>query len=66
MPPTLRPSPSSTGSDNDSVISFYNEHCTYLPPMLGWFLFSALLSKSNNEEMLATKNKKTASVVETE
>jgi hypothetical protein len=35
--------------------------------MLGWFLFSALLSKSNNEEMLATKtNKKTASVVEKE
>jgi solute carrier family 35 protein C2 len=27
--------------------NFYNAHCTYLVPMLGWFLFSALLSSYN-------------------
>jgi solute carrier family 35 protein C2 len=32
---------------DDPVISFYDEHCVYLPPMLGWFLFSALLSSYN-------------------
>ena len=25
---------------------FYNKHCYYLPAMLGWFFFSAILSKS--------------------
>lgn len=32
---------------NDVVESFYEEHCVYLPPMLGWFFFSALLSTYN-------------------
>jgi len=27
--------------------SFWEEHCVYLPAMLGWFLFSALLSSYN-------------------
>lgn len=27
--------------------TFYHEHCTYLPAMLGWFLFSSLLSTYN-------------------
>lgn len=27
--------------------AFYHEHCTYLPAMAGWFLFSALLSSYN-------------------
>ena len=29
------------------IMSFYQEHCIYLPAMLGWFLFSALLSSYN-------------------
>jgi solute carrier family 35 protein C2 len=33
--------------DNDNLSSFYHEHCTYLPAMVGWFLFSALLSSYN-------------------
>jgi solute carrier family 35 protein C2 len=33
--------------DNDNLSSFYQEHCTYLPAMAGWFLFSALLSSYN-------------------
>jgi solute carrier family 35 protein C2 len=33
--------------DNDNFARFYAEHCTYLPPMLGWFIFSALLSSYN-------------------
>lgn len=28
-------------------MSFYKKHCTYLPAMAGWFLFSALLSGYN-------------------
>lgn len=31
----------------DSIESFYKEHCIYLPAMLGWFFFSALLSTYN-------------------
>lgn len=27
--------------------SFYLDHCIYLPPMLGWFFFSALISSYN-------------------
>lgn len=27
--------------------TFWEEHCVYLPAMLGWFLFSALLSSYN-------------------
>lgn len=27
--------------------TFWEEHCVYLPAMLGWFLFSALLSAYN-------------------
>ena len=27
--------------------TFYEEHCIYLPAMLGWFLFSSLLSAYN-------------------
>ena len=27
--------------------TFYQEHCTYLPAMLGWFVFSSLLSTYN-------------------
>ena len=27
--------------------TFYEEHCIYLPAMLGWFLFSSLLSSYN-------------------
>eukprot|EP00980_Cylindrotheca_fusiformis_P000720 scaffold168_cov124-Cylindrotheca_fusiformis.AAC.20 len=33
--------------DNDNLSRLYNEHCTYLPAMLGWFLFSALLTSYN-------------------
>jgi solute carrier family 35 protein C2 len=33
--------------DNENLSSFYYEHCTYLPAMVGWFLFSALLSSYN-------------------
>ena len=32
---------------NDNLARFYQEHCTYLPPMLGWFVFSACLSSYN-------------------
>lgn len=32
---------------DDPVITFYEEHCVYLPAMLGWFFFSALLSTYN-------------------
>jgi len=31
----------------DPVESFYYEHCIYLPAMLGWFFFSAILSSYN-------------------
>jgi solute carrier family 35 protein C2 len=31
----------------DRIESFYQEHCVYLPPMMGWFFFSALLSTYN-------------------
>ena len=31
----------------DDIVRFYDEHCTYLPAMLGWFFFSALLSSYN-------------------
>ena len=30
--------------ENDNVNKLYNDHCTYLPAMLGWFLFSALIT----------------------
>ncbi|CAJ1966855.1 unnamed protein product [Cylindrotheca closterium] len=33
--------------DNDNVNKLYNDHCTYLPAMLGWFLFSALITSYN-------------------
>lgn len=33
----------------ENVASFYEEHCTYLPAMLGWFLFSSLLSAYNKK-----------------
>lgn len=29
------------------ITGFYQEHCTYLPAMSGWFLFSSLLSTYN-------------------
>lgn len=32
---------------SDDIFRFYEEHCTYLPAMLGWFFFSALLSSYN-------------------
>ena len=32
---------------HERIQSFYQEHCVYLPPMLGWFFFSALLSTYN-------------------
>ncbi|EEC46028.1 predicted protein [Phaeodactylum tricornutum CCAP 1055/1] len=28
-------------------MGFYDDHCFYLPPMLGWFVFSAMLSSYN-------------------
>lgn len=34
-------------SSMDRIESFYQEHCVYLPPMMGWFFFSALLSTYN-------------------
>eukprot|EP00934_Nitzschia_sp_Nitz4_P002140 Nitzschia sp. Nitz4//scaffold504_size4529//148//1388//NITZ4_009242-RA/size4529-augustus-gene-0.10-mRNA-1//1//CDS//3329553599//2140//frame0 len=34
-------------STSASTTSVYEEHCTYLPAMLGWFIFSALLSSFN-------------------
>ena len=36
-----------TTPSNDSILSFYNDHCAYLPAMLGWFIFSACLSTYN-------------------
>jgi solute carrier family 35 protein C2 len=33
--------------DNDNVTRLYHDHCTYLPAMLGWFLFSAILTSYN-------------------
>jgi hypothetical protein len=33
--------------DTETLAEFYQNHCTYLPAMLGWFLFSALLSTFN-------------------
>eukprot|EP00529_Nitzschia_sp_RCC80_P023639 CAMPEP_0113489642 /NCGR_PEP_ID=MMETSP0014_2-20120614/26634_1 /TAXON_ID=2857 /ORGANISM="Nitzschia sp." /LENGTH=457 /DNA_ID=CAMNT_0000383385 /DNA_START=331 /DNA_END=1701 /DNA_ORIENTATION=+ /assembly_acc=CAM_ASM_000159 len=32
---------------NDVIRDFCHQHCTYLPAMLGWFFFSALLSSYN-------------------
>mmetsp|Transcript_17632 Transcript_17632/g.38518 ORF Transcript_17632/g.38518 Transcript_17632/m.38518 type:complete len:390 (+) Transcript_17632:220-1389(+) len=32
---------------SDAVEQFYSEHCIYLPAMLGWFFFSAILSSYN-------------------
>jgi len=34
-------------SRQDDFGKFYAEHCTYLPAMLGWFVFSAILSSYN-------------------
>jgi solute carrier family 35 protein C2 len=34
-------------SRNNIYEEFYHEHCIYLPAMLGWFFFSALLSSYN-------------------
>ncbi len=31
--------------DRDPVMRFWNDHCIYLPAMLGWFFFSAILSE---------------------
>lgn len=33
--------------ENDNVTKLYNDHCTYLPAMVGWFIFSALLTSYN-------------------
>ncbi|KAL3943328.1 MAG: hypothetical protein SGBAC_002611 [Bacillariaceae sp.] len=33
--------------DNEALTKFYHEQCTYLPAMLGWFIFSALLTAYN-------------------
>lgn len=33
--------------DTFPIQSFYYEHCIYLPAMLGWFFFSAILSSYN-------------------
>ena len=33
--------------ENDNFTKLYNDHCTYLPAMLGWFIFSALLTSYN-------------------
>ena len=38
---------SSLSFENDELLEFYDNHCAYLPAMLGWFLFSALLSSFN-------------------
>lgn len=40
-------SATSSPTDPSSVTAFYKEHCIYLPAMLGWFFFSALLSLYN-------------------
>jgi hypothetical protein len=34
-------------TNNPNMEEMYEEHCTYLPAMAGWFLFSALLSTYN-------------------
>jgi len=34
-------------------MGFYEEHCTYLKPMIGWFIFSAILT-SYNKKLLGT------------
>ena len=34
-------------STSNRIRSFYHEHCVYLLPMLGWFVFSAALSSYN-------------------
>lgn len=39
--------PSRSPEFNDAAEQFYSEHCIYLPAMLGWFLFSAILSSYN-------------------
>ena len=33
--------------DTDQWATFYDDHCTFLPAMAGWFFFSALLSTYN-------------------
>ena len=38
---------SSHSSSMERIKSCYSEHCTYLIPMLGWFVFSGLLSLYN-------------------
>lgn len=40
-------SATSSSTDPSSMTIFYKEHCIYLPAMLGWFFFSALLSLYN-------------------
>lgn len=40
-------SSTSTTSFKLHLFNCYQEHCLYLPPMLGWFFFSALLSSYN-------------------
>jgi solute carrier family 35, member C2 len=37
----------SSSSRRSALDTFCHEHCTYLPAMLGWFLFSAILSTYN-------------------
>lgn len=49
------PDPSDHGLTFAKAGSFYQEHCTYLPAMAGWFLFSALLS-SYNKYVFGDKN----------
>lgn len=34
-------------NNGHAIKSFYHEHCIYLPAMLGWFFFSAILSTYN-------------------
>ena len=34
-------------NNDDPILEFYENHCTYLPAMLGWFIFSAALSSYN-------------------
>jgi len=34
-------------NNGHAIKSFYHEHCIYLPAMLGWFFFSAILSAYN-------------------
>ena len=45
--PTSSLPPPSPMSLSNSFDTFYNEHCTYLPAMVGWFVMSALLSSYN-------------------